>query len=347
MTACAASDLHAKVPASAFQTHRPSIPRLLHPNLRGQGPVDSDIARLQRTHLYLEFQSAFEGATGLPLVLRAYDALPTPLQGSLRANPFCVLMAGNNGTCSACLRLQQNVEAAAQTQPATLECHAGLIESAVPVHFGAELVGYLQTGQIFFRPKRVARLRRGLLALNVTLPPDLQCLAEAAYLHTRIVPKESYVSILRLLQVFADHLGLAGPLALLTDVTTDPPSITRARAFIAARMNDELHLDEVAAAVHMSRCHFCKVFKRATGFTLNQYLVRLRVQSAKQRLLDPHLRISEAAFATGFQSLSQFNRMFRRIAGESPTTYRRRYLRASPGGIVAQIGRPVLALRKA
>jgi AraC-like DNA-binding protein len=273
-------------------------------------------------------------------MLRAYAALSAPLQGSTHANPFCVLMAAQSGTCSACLRFQEQIEGAAGIEPATMECHAGLIESAVPVRIGAVLVGYLQTGQVFFRAQRVERLRRSLLGLGVNLSPERQRLAESAYRQTRIVPKAAYVSILRLLRVFAAHLGLAGPQALVAELKTDPPSITRARAFIAAHMNDELHLDEVAASVHMSRCHFCKVFKRATGFTLNQYLVRLRVESAKQRLLEPHLRISEAAYATGFQSLSQFNRMFRRIAGESPTTYRTTvFSRQLPVGFVAHRNR--------
>jgi AraC-like DNA-binding protein len=51
-------------------------------------------------------------------------------------------------------------------------------------------------------------------------------------------------------------------------------------------------------------------------------VARARIERTKQLLLNPHMRISEAAYEAGFQSLSQFNRVFRRIAGESPTRYR-------------------------
>ena len=51
------------------------------------------------------------------------------------------------------------------------------------------------------------------------------------------------------------------------------------------------------------------------------YLARVRVESVKQMLLNPHARMSEAAFAAGFQSLSQFNRVFHRIVGEPPSSY--------------------------
>jgi len=72
----------------------------------------------------------------------------------------------------------------------------------------------------------------------------------------------------------------------------------------------------------MSAFYFCKVFKTATGLTFTNYVARARIERTKQLLLNPHMRISEAAYEAGFQSLSQFNRVFRRVAGESPSTYR-------------------------
>ena len=72
----------------------------------------------------------------------------------------------------------------------------------------------------------------------------------------------------------------------------------------------------------MSSFYFCKTFKKATGMTFTDYLARVRIEKVKNLLLNPHKRISEAAYECGFQSLSQFNRVFRKVAGESPTEYR-------------------------
>jgi AraC-like DNA-binding protein len=63
--------------------------------------------------------------------------------------------------------------------------------------------------------------------------------------------------------------------------------------------------------------------------TFTEYLARLRVEKVKQLLINPNKRVSEAAFEAGFQSLSQFNRVFLRVAGESPSFYRERLGRAS------------------
>jgi AraC-like DNA-binding protein len=98
----------------------------------------------------------------------------------------------------------------------------------------------------------------------------------------------------------------------------------RARVVIADRHADELTLGEVAKSVNMSAFYFCKMFKKSTGLTFTDYLARVRVEKVKNLLINPHKRVSEAAFEAGFQSLSQFNRVFRRITGEAPTAYRER-----------------------
>jgi AraC-like DNA-binding protein len=89
--------------------------------------------------------------------------------------------------------------------------------------------------------------------------------------------------------------------------------------------------------VNMSAFYFCKVFRKVTGVTFVEYLARLRVESVKTLLLDPHKRISEAAFEAGFQSLSQFNRVFRRVAGEAPTVYREKLHGAPLAEMQAQV----------
>jgi AraC-like DNA-binding protein len=64
------------------------------------------------------------------------------------------------------------------------------------------------------------------------------------------------------------------------------------------------------------------MFKKATGLNFTDYVSRVRVEKAKNLLLNRNLRISEIAYEIGFQSLTHFNRVFKRIMGESPTEYR-------------------------
>jgi AraC-like DNA-binding protein len=153
---------------------------------------------------------------------------------------------------------------------------------------------------------------------------------EKAYFDTRFVTKSQYGSILRLLTIFAEHLsGLTNQL-MVTQAAAELPAVAKARSFIAEHQTEEISLGDVARAVNMSAFYFCKTFRKVTGVTFVDYLARLRVESVKNLLLDPHKRISEAAFEAGFQSLSQFNRVFRRVAGEAPTVYREKL--HGPGG---------------
>jgi AraC-like DNA-binding protein len=63
--------------------------------------------------------------------------------------------------------------------------------------------------------------------------------------------------------------------------------------------------------------------KKATGVTFSEYLSRARLERAKSLLLDPNVRVSEAAFEAGFQSLTHFNRVFKNLIGTSPSEFRK------------------------
>jgi AraC-like DNA-binding protein len=98
--------------------------------------------------------------------------------------------------------------------------------------------------------------------------------------------------------------------------------IWNARNFIHQHSDEELSLIEVAKAVNISGNHLSEKFKRVTGVNFVEYVARTRFEKALGLLQDPNLRVSEIAFAVGFQSLSQFNRVFKKFSGKSPTQYR-------------------------
>ena len=127
-----------------------------------------------------------------------------------------------------------------------------------------------------------------------------------------------------LLSIFAEHLSMkSNEIALQLD-QAESPIIARAREFIQQNYRQKLSLEIVSRSVHMDRFYLCRQFNRLTGVTFTAYLSRLRVEKAKNLLLNPNLRVSEIAFEVGFQSLSNFNLVFKRIVGESATAYRGR-----------------------
>lgn len=282
------------------------------------------VSQLRGSQIYRDYEQAFRDTTGLPINLRAIEAFSLPHVDDPNQNPFCALMAKTNHTCAACLMLQKQVEEEARMEPKTLKCFAGLCDSAVPVRVGENLIAFLQTGQILLHQPSQAQFKsttRQILKWGADV--DLKRLEEA-YFQTRVVTKKQYESILRLLTIFAQHLSTLSSQLIVRESAAEAPMITRARTYIAENHEKDLSLQEVAKAVNTSAFYFCKMFKRSTGITFTDYLARVRVEKVKNLLLNPHKRVSEAAFETGFQSLSQFNRVFRKIAGESPSAYRER-----------------------
>ena len=102
----------------------------------------------------------------------------------------------------------------------------------------------------------------------------------------------------------------------------EPVEIWKARKFIEEHSDEELSLRRVAKAVSISPNHLSEKFKQVTGVNFVEYVARARFKHACDLLRNPGRRISEIAFAVGFQSLSQFNRVFKTLSGKSPTEYR-------------------------
>lgn len=98
----------------------------------------------------------------------------------------------------------------------------------------------------------------------------------------------------------------------------------RAKEFLAAHCADDLSLVEVARACGLSRGHFTKAFRVATGLTPHQWLQRYRIDKAKNQLLDPALSIANIAISCGFADQSHLTRVFSRLVGDSPAAWRRR-----------------------
>ena len=280
------------------------------------------LVQLSKSRIYADYEAAFTTATGLPLTLRHVETWQLALHGKRNENPFCALLAKHSRACAACLQVQAQITAAPTDDAKSAHCFAGLCDAAVPIRVGGELLGFLQTGQVFTEaptPAQFGRVTRQLVDWGLKI--DLGKLEEA-YFHTRVLSQAQFDATVRLLRTFGQHLSLVSNQLAVQQVNVESPLISRARDYIQTHQGEDLSLGQVARAVNTSSFYFCKLFKKATGLNFTEYVTRVRLEKAKNLLLNPHLRISEIAYEVGFQSLTHFNRVFRRMVGESPTVYR-------------------------
>jgi AraC-like DNA-binding protein len=281
---------------------------------------------LTGSKLYRDFERSFSEAVGVPLTLRPVESWKLPYHGKRQENTFCSFLAATSRSCAACLRTTQRLSRLAADQPAWVTCASGLCETAIPVRAGHQLLGFLQTGQVFTKPPTRSQFERtaGLLAQwDVTIGKD--CLRDA-FFRTRTLTPAQHQSIVTLLATFAQHLTMIGDQVAAWQAHSELPIVSRAKSYIHEHQGERLSLGLVAKASHASTFYFCKLFKRSTGLNFTDYVAGLRIEKAKNLLLNPDCLISEIAFEIGFQSLTHFNRVFKRVTGVSPSKYRTRVL---------------------
>lgn len=99
-------------------------------------------------------------------------------------------------------------------------------------------------------------------------------------------------------------------------------ALSRIDQLVDRRMDSKLVLSEMAREVNMSVSNFVRLFKRSTGESPGQYLIRMRIQKSKTLLMNPGLRIGEIAYSVGFSNQGHFDLFFKRSVGMTPSEYR-------------------------
>lgn len=96
-------------------------------------------------------------------------------------------------------------------------------------------------------------------------------------------------------------------------------------AYIADHYSQPLSLESIAAHFYISKCYLSRIFKEATGFTVNEYLNMNRIRHARHMLINTNAGITAIAEELGYDSITYFERVFRKYVEVSPSSYRKRY----------------------
>lgn len=143
---------------------------------------------------------------------------------------------------------------------------------------------------------------------------------------------EKFKQLLCLLEIF-QILALSDEVIELNDRDTsvslflnDKIRMGAVYEYIHANFDNTPDVNKVASSVHLSTAAFCRYFKKQTKMTFTDFVNQYRITQAKTLLLQDKT-ISETCYEVGFESLSYFNKLFRKIAGENPSAFKKRYLK--------------------
>jgi AraC-like DNA-binding protein len=280
-----------------------------------------DLARLP---VIQDYEAAFRKATGVTLKLVPPET-PQPGHGfAAGENPFCALAAATPAGCASCAEAEMRARRAAARKLSThqIYCYAGLTVMAAPVLVEGKHVATLMSGQVFRREPTERDFLMVVKMLQGGLGPDWVKRARKAYFETPVLNAERFQAAVQLLEVFTHYLAEVASRQALASAATEPEAVAHAKQFVQDHAEETITLDQVVEHVRVSRFYFCKLFRKATGMTLTEYVARVRIEKAKALLSDPSRRISEVVFAAGFGSIPRFNSLFKRHVGMPPTEYR-------------------------
>ena len=111
------------------------------------------------------------------------------------------------------------------------------------------------------------------------------------------------------------------------DVDSESRRILKVKDYISKHYTEEIRLADLADLVGMSTTSFSRFFKLRSGKTLSDYVVEMRLGVASRQLVDTTNSVSEICYDCGFNTLSNFNRLFRKYKGCSPTEFREKYFK--------------------
>lgn len=200
---------------------------------------------------------------------------------------------------------------------------------SVVVHFTKDSfgAGFLNCPELQQVHRLLARARRG-----VEFAPDTSAAVRDMLLEMQNL--SGLPRLIRLLEVF-DRLAGGRTQKFLSSAGYSPQldplageRINAAHQYIFRNFTGRIDHGEMARNAAMSSSAFSRYFRRLTGRTVSEAVNEVRIGHSRRMLIETDRTISEVAYASGFESLSNFNRRFREISGTSPSEYRQRHLGA-------------------
>ena len=169
------------------------------------------------------------------------------------------------------------------------------------------------------------RAKRGLAFPMSAIMKVRDRLLNIASIDDKFYMAQELFHILYELSKFDDARELSSSTFAKVEVSSDSRRVLKVKEYILTHINDNLRLEQLSDLVGMTPTAFSRYFKLHTGKNLSEYIVDIRLGHAARRLVDTTDSVSEICWDCGFNTLSNFNRLFRKRKGCNPTEFREKY----------------------
>ncbi|MCX7713034.1 MAG: helix-turn-helix domain-containing protein [Chthoniobacterales bacterium] len=273
-----------------------------------------------------EFRKHFEVATGLSLRLMD-QPFSSCTEGSFsNSSPLCKILSENERGRILCINFRNQLLRDTNGEFVARCCDAGLIEIAVPFIVSGLNVGYLVFGGFrtteSFTPQDEKRALEFLSSAGVHLPiRELR----SALIQTPIIQVKFLDAYIHWIRLAVRDISARLTSHVVEPTSSLPAPVEKACQLIRSRaLHQQIDLATVARHCGVCSGHLSRLFRHTTGLTFTEFIARFRAEHAMKLLLSTRKSVTEIAFESGFNSISQFHRVFRQIYGHSPSFTRRK-----------------------
>jgi len=268
----------------------------------------------------------FHCVTGLAAKLIRTKEPKKPIEFGAQENEFCREVAAVLGACRACHATQLDLLARLlrKQKPQKGRCPAGLVQFAYPVLSAGKHVASIVGGKARVAADPVSEMCNVADFLRQAGIPDASEISRlsATYLRIPNLTAEEFQSATRLLDSMAQTL-VRKRVSRSAAHKRLSPIVDEAIEFVQEHFPEKLTTNQVSHHVKVSVGYFCRHFRKETGMRFHAYLAQVRVQAAKALLRTSSQDVTSIATAVGFQSITDFNRVFKRTARVTPSGFRR------------------------
>jgi AraC-like DNA-binding protein/ligand-binding sensor protein len=271
-----------------------------------------------------DYHSALYNLTGMATDFVAKNGEIMTLCPPEHYNPLCRMIIGTACGAAACHKDDMKImqESMVTKENVIYECHAGLIDIAVPLFVNKKFLGMLTSGQVLKKKpteKSFRELKKKLGSLNF----DEAKLREY-YFKTAVLSAKQVEAMMELISLMGNYIVESENKLLFLEAANEKNKILAARKYIEQNYQRDITISDIAGAVYLSESYFSHQFKNEVGVSAVQYLNCYRIEKAKELLRTRTLNITEIATKTGFQSLPHFNRIFRKFEKMAPRDFRKK-----------------------
>ena len=264
-----------------------------------------------------ELMRSFYTLTGIRFVLFDADFKEIAFYPKEKCD-FCRLMNSVQKTRSKCRHSNRRafLKCSAEDSPIIYKCHAGLVEAVIPLHENENIIGYLMFGQITDKPDKSAIYEK-LDYLENSCGINSAALKEGVS-EISYKTKEEIYAAANIMEACTSYIIYKELI-----IPENSKLINAAKAYIDGHLSEDIRIETLCSELQIGRTKLYEIFRKELNIGVSKYILKRRMHRAKKLLKTTELSVTEISQAVGFSDYNYFSKVFKKIYGRSPKSYRK------------------------